>query len=627
MPNVAFVYPVLIKSDSFFGFLLPSLALERLAAAVEDIAVCELFDMRFEKNMIDKIAAFSPDIVCLNVKTTLYSGQAYAVAGALKSRMPGVKIIAGGLHASICPLEAISHCDFVIKGEGETSFREFIEGAPLESIGGLVYRDKGEIIINKMSEPAVDMDSLKPPARHLRKPYYNYSAAGLIAMDLLETSRGCTHCCSFCSPASIYPGKYRLHSPQYVIGEIKKLSARGVKYCMLTDDHFGGDAARVEKICDLIIEAGIKIAFFCFIRPFAGDIALKKKMVKAGFVMVSYGAESPDPAQLHRYGKGFGESGEFIKQVNREWLEAGACYVGNSFVFGDVNDSAALIGSLGVFARGLNPTYIEPLYSQPFAQTRYRQILEAGDMLVKDRGWDYFTEGRMLVKHPELNEAELKKLRAKMWVDFFSPRKVCGVFRVPLYFYETLKIPALVILKYMRACDYSVFGCILEDKFYKDLYYSMIDDYFGRALLEFCPRELDMTENFDRFTDMIGLAPLKRILENYDVVIYASGRQKIAAASLDIKIRNKKIIIARVEPRSKKYVPPLYGKEFGRIYFYAPLRILKPAMASESRTVKALFAFLIVVYNVFFSNFALKFSIALFNQIVRAFAAAITRFK
>jgi radical SAM superfamily enzyme YgiQ (UPF0313 family) len=617
----------MIKSDSFFGFLLPSLALERLAAAVEDIAACELFDMRFEKNMIDKIAAFSPDIVCLNVKTTLYSAQAYAAAKAIKSKMPGVKIIAGGLHASICPLEAVSHCDFVIRGEGERGLREFIEGAPLESIGGLVYRDKGEVIINEMSAPAEDMDLLKPPARHLRKPYYNYSAAGLMAMDLLETSRGCTHCCSFCSPASVYPGKYRAHSPQYVMSEVKKLSARGVKYCMLTDDHFGGDPARVEKICDLIIESGIKIAFFCFIRPFAGETALKKKMVKAGFVMVSYGAESPDPAQLNRYGKGFGESGEFIKQVNREWLEAGACYVGNSFVFGDVNDSAALISSLGVFARGLDPTYIEPLYSQPFAGTRYRQILEEGDMLVKDRGWDYFTEGRMLVKHPELNEEELKKLRAKMWVDFFSPRKACGVFRVPLYFYQTLKIPVTAILKYMRACDYSVFGCILEDKFYKDLYYSMIDDYFGRALLEFPPHELDMTENFDAFTDMAGLSFFKRILENYDIVIYVYGPGKSAAASLDIKIRNRKIIIAKVIPRPKKNAAPPCSEKIGRINFYAPLRLLKPAMAADTRAVKTLFALMIVLYNAFFSNFAFKFSAALLNKIIRALFAAIIRFK
>ncbi len=627
MPKAAFVYPALIKSDSFFGFLLPSLALERLAAAVEDIAVCELFDARFEKNMIDKIAAFSPDIVCLNVKTTLYSAQAYAAAAAIKNKIPGVKIIAGGLHASSCPLEAISHCDFVIRGEGERGLREFIEGAPLESIGGLVYRNKGEVVINELGPPVADMDVLKPPARHLRKPYYNYSAAGLISMDLLETSRGCTHCCSFCSPASVYPGKYRTHSAQYVMDEVERLAARGVKYCMLTDDHFGGELERVEKICDLIIRSGIKIAFFCFIRPFAGEIALKKKMVKAGFVMVSYGAESPEPAQLNRYGKGFSESGEFIKRVNREWFEAGARYVGNSFVFGDVNDSALLVGSLGVFARGLDPAYIEPLYSQPFAGTRYRQILDESGMLIKERGWGDFTEGRMLVKHPELNEEELKRLRAKMWVDFFSPRKACGVFRVPLYFYHTLKIPATVVLKYMMACDYSVFGCILEDKFYKDLYYSMIDDYFSRALLEFPPQELDMTENFDDFTDMAGLSFFKRILENYDILIYVSGQGKYAAASLDIKIRNSKIIIARVIPRPKKIFAPLNAEKIGRINFYAPLGLLKPAMAADARTVKTLFALLIILYNALFSNFSLKFSAALFNKVIRAFFAAIIRFK
>lgn len=614
MPRIAFVYPALIKKDSFFGFVLPSLALERLAAAVEDIAECALFDARFEKDLTNEVARFRPDIICVNVKTTVYSKICYDAASELKSLIPGAVIILGGLHASSCPEEALEHGDYVICGEGEISLRKFVEGEPPENIGGLVYKTGGVTVKNKKAEPPADMDILKPPARHLRKPYYNYSAAGLIKMDLLETSRGCTHFCSFCSPASLYPAKYRTHSPEYVFKQIEALAAAGVKYCMLTDDHFGGDLSRVEKICDLIIDSGIRIAFFCFIRPFAGEMELKKKMVRAGFVMVSYGAESPDPAQLARYGKGFGESAEFIKKVNSEWLAAGACYVGNSFVFGDVNDSAETIASLGKFARGLGPTYIEPLYSQPFAGTKYRESLQENNMLIEERGWEYFTEGRMLVRHPQLNEYELKKLRAKMWVDFFSPKKAAGVFRVPLYFYNTLKIPLIKVLKYMKACDYSVFGCILEDKFYEDLHYEMIDDYFGRALKEFEPEELDMTEKFDEFTDMLKLGGLKNILDNHDVVINVSGGGYTVLASLCLKIRNKKIMIARVEPGPPKYYCGPCGYS-DTVVFRAPMLLLKPAMAGGNRAVKAAAVILILLYNAVFSNFSFKFAKALFKKL------------
>ena len=39
-------------------------------------------------------------------------------------------------------------------------------------------------------------------------------------MDILETSRGCTHSCIFCSGGSLYPNNYRVHSPEYVFKEI-----------------------------------------------------------------------------------------------------------------------------------------------------------------------------------------------------------------------------------------------------------------------------------------------------------------------------------------------------------------------------------------------------------------------
>lgn len=235
-------------------------------------------------------------------------------------------------------------------------------------------------------------------------------------------------------------------------------------------------------------------------------------------------------------------------------------------------------------------------------------------MLIADRGWEYFTEGRMLVKHPQLNEEELKRLRAKMWIDFFSPKKAAGVFRVPLYFYNTLKIPLIKVLKYMKACDYSVFGCILEDKFYEDLHYEMIDDYFGRALKEFEPEELDMTEKFDEFTNMLKLGRLKNILDNHDIVINISGGGNQVSASLCLKIRNKKIMIARVEPGPPKYYcgPCSYRDT---VVLRAPLFLLKPAMAAGSHAVKAASVTLILLYNAVFSNFSFKFAKALFKRV------------
>lgn len=545
--KVALVFPTTIAPDSFFGFLLPSLGLERLGGAVEDIAMVELFDARFEKNLPKAVRAFNPDMVALNVKTTLHSAKALAVGRAIRAAVPRASMIAGGLHATTCPKEVLSVADTVVRGEGEAAFRRIIEGEDPGAVPGTITKGERGLVEIPMEAPLQDMDFLAPPARHLRKPGYSYSAAGIVKMDLLETSRGCTHACTFCSSGSVYPYKYRAHSPEYVHDEVRRLARAGVRYCMLTDDHFNADPDRTADICELILRDGIRIAFFCFLRPFEGKMDLKRLMVRAGFVMVSYGAESPSPEQVARYRKGYPEeTGNFIGRVNSEWLRAGAKYVGNSYVFGDPGDNAETLSRLGTYARHLDPTYIEPLYAQPYPGTPYREDLAARGLLL-DRGWESFTEGRMLAAHPELDEESMKRLRAKAWVDFFSPRKAAGVFRMPLYMHRHLEIPALKVLKYMLACDYSVFGCILEDKFYRDLYPWMIEIWFRSVVGTFEESELDMTENFDDFSDMLGFHSLKGLAGdlNLDLAVEDNGK---TLACLRIRLRSGKVLNARIWP-------------------------------------------------------------------------------
>lgn len=602
--KIALVFPTTIKKDSFFGFCLPSLGLERLGGAVENIAECQLFDARFEKNIVKEILIFKPDLIAFNIKTTMYSEKAYQLGKKIREAMSDVIIISGGLHATACPEEALVFSNFVLRGEGEINFKKFVTGLSenkenfknILNIPGLVYRnDQNKIIFNQMSEPVQNLDILAPPARYLRKPHYNYSASGLIKMDHLETSRGCTHACTFCSSGSVYPHKYRVHSPEYVFDEIKILAESGVKYCMLTDDHFGGDLKRTEKICDLIIESGIKIAFFCFIRPFMDHIEIKKKMVAAGFVLLSYGAESPKAEQLKRYKKGYPEGLDFVKKINAQWLEAGACYVGNSFVFGDIMDDRATMASLGNYARWLDPTYIEPLYAQPYPNTPYRSELKKNNLLIENRSWKDFTESTLLVKHPEINEHEMKILRARMWLNFFSPRKIAGVFRVPLYFKKILKLPTTTILKYMHTCDYSIFGCILENKIYRDMQIAMTRDYFRKHLTRFEESELDMTENFDDFTDMFGIKWLKKYFNNKILSVNIRDGKNIISC-LRLTLEHGAIVNVCLKPASNFKKNPDYA-------ITVSLVLLSYFIGSNKKYVKII-SFVMILFYSFFRFFA-----------------------
>jgi hypothetical protein len=304
------------------------------------------------------------------------------------------------------------------------------------------------------------------------------------------------------------------------------------------------------------------MAFFCFIRAFEGRLALKRKLVRAGITMVSYGAENPSKGQLRRYGKGYPtDSGAFLRRVNAEWREAGACYVGNSYVFGDPRDPRETLEGLGAYARMLDPTYIEPIYAQPYPNTRYRAELEAEGRLL-DRDWPDYTEGRLLVRHPELDEEALRRLRARMWVDFFSPRKAAaGALMVPLDFHERLGIDRAAVLRYMRATAYALSGCILEEKYYADLYVEMILDWFRRALPTFEPEELELGPDVERFTAMLGLGPLKRLLGTRDLVLAViDGHETRGSVVVSLdggRVARAHVVVGEAAPAGRRLRVPL----------------------------------------------------------------------
>jgi radical SAM superfamily enzyme YgiQ (UPF0313 family) len=574
----------------------------------------------------------------------MYAAQACETGKTLRKALPRAVIVSGGLHAGACPREALEFSDYVIAGDGEISFRKLLlflhendKNMDITSIPGLIYYIGQRINKNPLGKAVCNLDMLAPPARYLRPQNYNYSAAGLIKMDLLETSRGCTHACSFCSSGAVYPHQYRVHSPEYVFKEVQRLAESNVKYCMLTDDHLGGDFERLDRICTLIIESGIKIAFFAFIRPFEGRMELKRKMVKAGFILFSYGAESPSYDQIKRYEKGYPDDINFIKKVNAQWLEAGACYVGNSYVFGDVMDSRKTLAYLGHYARKLNPTYIEPLYSQPYAGTKYRQELQQKGLLL-NREWSDFTESILLVKHPQVTGRQMKILRALMWLNFFSPKKLNGIFRVPLYFNRVLKIPVLTVLKYMHACDYSLFGSILENRTYSFMNRAMVRAYFTHFLDHFEDSELDMTLNMDQFTDMLGLKPLKKFFNNLCLNINIRDK-KTCIAGFVIHLKKGIIVKAGLYPADKLHLGrlPVFSNQAGPDHagllkkpetalasLDISLHLLSWFLGSTNKILKA-GVFVIICFHTFFAFFTSFFTSILAGPLNRSGKSGILR--
>ncbi len=202
-------------------------------------------------------------------------------------------IVLGGPEVAYRPknvLEKYDFIDFVLSGEGEWTFPDFLDNinGDLSLISGLSYRENGEIITIPEKEYTET-----PPSPFTEEFFQNLN--GRIAY--IETSRGCPCRCAFCLSGRC--SSLRFFDLEQVKRDIIRLANSGTQTIKFVDRTFNANSRRANEILLFIKENyGKKIPQnVCFHFEIAGDILKESTLeilssMPVGAVQLEIGMQS-----------------------------------------------------------------------------------------------------------------------------------------------------------------------------------------------------------------------------------------------------------------------------------------------------------------------------------------------
>ena len=220
----------------------------------------------------------------------------------------------------------------------------------------------------------LDLKTLKLPSRECR--LVDDSRFLNLKLDCVETSRGCTMGCRFCSISQMYGHCIRLFPLERVIEDLKTVKSRGAQGVFFVDDNITLKISRLMELCKLIINEGLDDMAYLIqagVRGIAEDPELAPLLRRAGFRWVFLGIESGIHRNLKSMGKG-GIIDNTEKAINL--LQENDICVFGGFIVGNPDDGNKEVAATYRYALdlGVDHPIIQCLTPYPKTLTREELI-------------------------------------------------------------------------------------------------------------------------------------------------------------------------------------------------------------------------------------------------------------
>src|SRR6267378_4072241 len=434
---------------------MPNGALASLAGNIDPhhkVAVADLIlvQQRVRETIERLVRQMQPDIVGLSVMT-FQRETAKKVIALVRNLQPETRIVVGGYDPSLAPeayMDDLSAVDFIVRGEGEITLRELLRAIEnntgFDRIAGLSYRCGDRFHHNPDRRVnSLESGDIKLPNRKARV-LSGYTMLGR-QVDVIETSRGCTFDCSFCSIIEMRGRNFFTYSFDRVIADIRDARDRGARAIFIVDDNIMLNVRRFEALCEAIIAAGLNHLDY-FVQAMTSSIAnhgetLGPLMRRAGFRYVFLGIENilendleflQASAKNTERAKGQNAGDAALKAI--DYLHRNQMYVVGGLIVGSPDDTRESIEANLEFAR----RYVDWPYIQhptPYPRTPMTKDFLERSLITNDNFQEYDgTTAVVRTEHMSAEEVEFLRWKAERWM---KTHHIPAVFRHDPWFVVT----------------------------------------------------------------------------------------------------------------------------------------------------------------------------------------------
>jgi radical SAM superfamily enzyme YgiQ (UPF0313 family) len=319
-----------------------------------------------DDRLVEAILEKRPAVVAISALTASID-EAYRLSQRL--RREKVKVVLGGLHATVCSREASTHCDSVVIGDGEPVWQQILADAEADTLHPL-YRAAAPFDLGQSPIPRYDL------LDNRSRPRWT-----------LQTERGCPLACEFCG-ASRLLGRFRekpIANIRQELQAIMELSPHPI--IELADDNTFVGERDPDELFDALANSGAR--YFTEVDWRIGERPeLLCRLADSGCVQVLVGIES----LIFRY-PGMGPKHAEMQRILAAVTaiqQQGIAVIG-CFIVGGDGETRASIDRLVRFIVDSPFADVQLTLQTPFPGTPLYRRLQQQRRLLPDRGWSCYT--------------------------------------------------------------------------------------------------------------------------------------------------------------------------------------------------------------------------------------------